>query len=226
MYIIIAGAGIIGRHITDLLVKNKHDVIVIDKNAEVCQSVYEETGAITINGDATNLNVLKQAGATKADVIICLMHYSADNMSCSLLVKSLGIPHIIARLRDPQYEEAYKLAGVTSIVRMADLLVNQIMMEIERPKVRKIITLGGGKADIYQVRVPENARCISMSIKEITDSRDFPNECVFVGIYREESEEFFIPRGNHKIHEKDNIFISAKNMDIKQIADFLIKVRK
>ncbi len=226
MYIIIAGAGIIGRQLTNLLVENKHDVIVIDKDPAVCQAVYEETGAITINGDATNLKILKQAGAVKTDVILCLMHYSADNMACSLLAKSLGIPNIIARLRDPQYEQAYKLAGVTTIVRMADLLVNQIMMEIEQPKVRKIITLGGGKADIYQVRIPENARCISMTIREITEDRNFPDECVFVGIYREESQEFFIPRGNHKIHEKDNIFLSTKNQDVKRATDFLIKLSK
>ncbi|MBN2070981.1 MAG: TrkA family potassium uptake protein [Candidatus Krumholzibacteriota bacterium] len=224
MYIIIAGAGIIGRQLTIPLVENKHDVIVIDKDAAVCQGVFEETGAVTIHGDATNLNVLKQAGAGKADAIICLMHYSADNISCSLLAKSLGIPHIIARLRDPQYEPAYKLAGVTTIVRMADLLVNMIMMEVERPKVRKIITLGGGKADIYQVRVPSHARCVSMTIREVTEDRNFPDECVFVGIFREESEEFFIPRGNQRLHENDSIFLSAKSQDIKRATDYLIKV--
>jgi trk system potassium uptake protein TrkA len=199
---------------------------VVDKDAGVCQSVYEETGAITIHGDATNLNVLKQAGASKADAIICLMHYSADNMSCSLLAQSLGIPNIIARLRDPQYEEAYKLAGVTTIVRMADLLVNQIMMEVERPRVRKIITLGGGQADIYQVRVPEKAMCISKTIREITENKGFPDECVFVGIYREETQEFLIPRGNNVIHANDNIFLSAKNQDIKKASDFILKLCK
>ena len=223
MYVIIAGAGLIGRQITDLLVKNKHDVIVIDKDIEVCRSVFEQTGAVTIHGSAIDLNVLKQAGADKADAVVCLMHASADNMACAMLVKNLGVRNIIARMRDPQYETAFKSAGVTTIVRIADLLVNQIMIEIERPKVRKIITLGGGKADIYQVRIPENARCISMTIREITENKQFPNEIVFVGIYREESEEFFIPRGNHKIHEKDNIFLSAKSENIKKATDFLIR---
>lgn len=224
MYIIIAGAGLIGRQLTHQLVKNKHDIVVVDEDAAVCQSLYEETGVITIHGDATNLNVLKQAGGSRADAIVCLMHLSADNISCSLLAKSLGIPNIIARLRDPHYEEAYKLAGVTTIVRMADLLVNQIMMEVERPRVRKIITLGGGQADIYQVRVPENAMCISSTIRQITENKSFPDECVFVGIYREESKEFLIPRGNHVIHANDSIFLSAKNQDIKKASDFIMRL--
>ena len=225
MYVIVAGGGIIGTNITHLLVENRHDVVVIDKDQSVCQTLYEDTGAVTIHGDSTNINVLKQAGADKADVILCLMHYSADNISCALLAKSLGIPRIIARLRDPQYEEAYRLAGVTTIVRMADLLVNQIMMEVEQPKVRKIITLGGGKADIYTVRIPAKAMCIGMTIREITQSRNFPNECVFVGIFREEAGDMLIPRGTHKIQEDDCIFLSTTSQYIKQATDFLIRVR-
>jgi trk system potassium uptake protein TrkA len=221
MYVIIAGAGIIGKQVAHLLVESRYDIVVIDKDPEICQAVYEETGAVTINADARNLNTLKQAGADKANVILCLMHYSADNLACALLAKSLGIPRIIARLRDPQYEKAYQLAGVTTIVRMADLLVNQIMTEIEQPKVRKILTLSGGKADIYSVRVPAKAKSIGMTIKEIAEDRRFPDECVFIGIYRDDTGDFQIPRGNHKIRDGDHLFLSSKSQFIKQATDVL-----
>lgn len=223
MYIIIAGAGIIGRQITHLLTQNNHDIVVIDKNPDTCNTVYAETGAMTINGDATDINILKKAGASKAEVIVCLMRTAADNISCALMAKSLGIPQIVARLREPQYEEAYKLAGINNIVRMTDLLANQILMEVEKPKVRKVITLGGGKADIYTVKIPAEAKSIGMSIKEIAESRSFPDECVFVGIYKETENDFLIPRGNYKIHESDEIFLSSKSQHIKQATDFLIK---
>ena len=128
MYIIIAGAGLIGYQVTKELVENKHDVVIIDRESDVCESIYSETGAIAICGNATDINTLEEAGANKADALLCLMRSAADNIACSLLAKSLKIPNIIARLRNPRYEGAYKLAGVTTIVRMADLLVNQIMM--------------------------------------------------------------------------------------------------
>ena len=225
MYIIIAGAGIIGRQLTKLLVENKHDVIVIDKDAAVCQSVFEDTGAITIHGNATDLRILQEAGASKADVLACLMYSSADNIACALIAKSLGIPQIISRLRFPAYEEAYKLAGVTSIVRIADLLINEIMMEIEQPKVKKIMSIGGGRADIYAVKIPPRARSIGMSIKDIGQHKFFPTECVFVGIYREDEDEFFIPRGNHSLHEGDDIFLVSKSQYIKPATDFLTKIK-
>jgi trk system potassium uptake protein TrkA len=221
MYVLVAGAGMIGRQITKLLIDNGHDVVVIEKDPAVCESLYAETGVLTINGNATDIGILEKAGALKADTILCLMGNSADNIACSLIAKSLGVPNIVARLRDPKYSEAYRLAGVTSIVRMADLLVNQIMMEVEQPKVKKISTLGGGSADVYAVKIPADARSVGMSIQEITQKRNFPKECVFIGIYKEEAGDFLIPRGGNTIDEGDMVFLVSKSQHITKATDFL-----
>jgi len=225
MFIIVAGAGLIGSEITKMLVKNKHDVVVIDVDREVCENIYGETGAMTIHGSATHIQDLEQAGALKADAILCLMQSDADNIACSLLSKSLGISRIIARMRNPRYEHAYKLAGVTVVVRVANLLLNQIMMEVEQPEVRKIMILGGGKAEIYAVEVPRQARSVGTAIKDITQEKDFPAECLFMGIYREEEGEFLIPRGNYVIKEADTVFLVSKSQFIKQATDLLTRVK-
>jgi trk system potassium uptake protein TrkA len=225
MYIIIAGAGIIGHEVAKVLVDNKHDIVVIDKDPGVCEAIYAETGALTINGNATDIHTLEKAGAIKAEVILCLMREAADNIACALLAKSLGIPRIVARLRNPRYAEAYMLAGVTTIVRMSDLLVNQIVMEIEQPKVKKVTTLGGGKAQVYAVKIPKNAQSIGMKIKDIAEKRRFPKEVVFVGIYREENGDFLIPRGSNVMEEGDMVFLISKSQYIKQATDFLTSNR-
>ncbi len=222
MYVIVAGIGQIGREVVSMLVDRKHDVVAIDRDKEACDFIHSETGALVINGDATEIRVLEEAGARKADVLICLMRLAAHNLSCALIAKSLGVPRIIARLRNPRYEEAYKLAGITTLVRVADLLVNQIMMEIEQPVVKKIANLGGGRAEIYTVRIPENARCIGMTIKEIADSKQFPKESVFIGIYSEDKDDFSITRGGSVLQANDTVFLVSKAQYIKDAADFLI----
>lgn len=226
MYIIVAGAGIIGQQITRLLVEKKHDIVVIDRDPDVCQTVYTETGALTIQGNATDIHILEKAGAFKADIILCLMRSAADNIACALLAKSLGIPRIVSRLRNPRYEEAYRLAGVNAIVSVADLLVDQLLMEIEQPRVKHISRLGGGKAQIYAVKIPEKALGVGMTIKDITQKRKFPKEVVFIGIYREESEDFLIPRGSHIIEKGDTVFLVSKAQSVKQATDILIKEKK
>lgn len=222
MFIIVAGAGIIGKEIIKMLVENKHDVVVIDKDRDVCEALYAETGAMTIHGNATDIRVLEEAGAAEADVIVCLMHSHADNIACSLLAKSLGVPRIIARLRDPRYEQAYLEAGVTTIASVADLLINRIIMEVEQPKVKRIMSLSGG-AEIYAVNIPAKVKSAGMKIKEITSQPKFPEEVVFMGIYNEDEGSFLIPRGDYVIQPGYTIFLVSKPEDIRKATDILIK---
>ena len=225
MLILVAGAGLIGSQITPMLVENRHDVVVLDIDRDVCDQVHAETGALAVHGSATDIRVLEEAGAPKADVVLCLMRLDADNIACSLLSQSLGVPRIIARMRNPRYEQAYRSAGVTTIVRVADLLLNQIMMEIEQPTVRTIMRLGGGKAEVYAVRISPGAKSLGMSIRDIAQHKDFPTECVFMGIYDEGDDNFLIPRGDYVLQEDHTVFLVSKSQSIKQATDFLTRTR-
>lgn len=223
MFVIIAGAGITGKRITKILADNKHDVVVIDKEREVCNAVYAETGAMAVHGNATDIHVLREAGAETADVMLCLMRGHADNIACALLSKSLGVPRIIARLRDPHYEQAFNQAGIIS-VNVAGLLIDQIIMEVEQPEVRKVMTIGRGGAEIYAVKIPEKAKNAGLKIMEIANRPKFPKECVFMGVYCEKDDNFLIPRGNYTIREGDTVFLISKPQYIKEATDFLTKV--
>ena len=223
MRIIVAGAGVTGYLLLKMLVAKKHDVVVIDVDREVCEEVYAETGAMTIHGSATDIKILQKSGMQNADVVLCLVRHDSDNIAISVLAKSLGVKSIIALLRKPEYAPAYKSAGVTTIISLTDLLLHQLMMEIEQPNVKSIMPLGGGKAEIYAVEVPPGAKSIGMTVREITEQRGFPKECVFVGIYHEDSDIFCIPRGDHDLKEWDTIFLVSNSQYIKPATDFLTK---
>ena len=137
------------------------------------------------------------------------------------MAKSLGVPSIIALLRKPEYEPAYRSAGVTTIISLTDLLLHQLIMEIERPSVQSIMPLGGGRAEIYAVEIPAGAKSVGMTVKEITEQAGFPKECVFVGIYHEDSDIFCIPRGDHDLKERDTVFLISNRQYIKPATDFL-----
>ncbi len=80
MYIIIAGGGIVGRSLSKKLVK-KHDVVVIDKDQKICERIYSHYGAITINGNATKIETLKEAGIGKCDIALGVMRHDSDNLA-------------------------------------------------------------------------------------------------------------------------------------------------
>jgi trk system potassium uptake protein TrkA len=124
-------------------------------------------------------------------------------------------------MRDPAYKNAYRVAGVHSIVRVTDLMVSQIMMDIEHPQVRRITTIGGGKANIFMIIVPEQAKVAGKSIQDIVGNRHFPSQCVFIAVYNQQTEEFSIPRGKQVLNEGDELFLISTVEDIKKAVDFL-----
>lgn len=221
MYIVIAGAGMVGSALARKLMQAKHDVVIIDENKETCDNMYAEIGVVAIHGNAARIEILNEAAIEKADVAIAATGSDADNLACAILAKSFGVARIIVRMRNPAYEKAYRLAGVTSIVRVLDLMVNQMIMEIEQPRVRRIVTIGGGKADIFMVNIPQGANVAGKSIEAIAKHPKFPSQCVFIAVYSEQTEEFSIPRGERVIREGDEVFLISTAEDIKMAADFL-----
>ncbi len=62
MYILIAGGGFVGKGLARRLVEHKHDVVLIDRDADVCKDIYARHGAVTVTGNATDIDVLESAG--------------------------------------------------------------------------------------------------------------------------------------------------------------------
>jgi trk system potassium uptake protein TrkA len=226
MYIIITGGGMIGSALAKALFNNKHDVVVIEPKKEVCDKLYEETGIEIINGNSSSASILKDAGILKADVLIATSNDDAANLACAILAKSYGVPQVIVRMRNREYAKAYKLAGVNSISSVADLMVNQILLFVERPKIKRMMTIGNGKANIYSIIVPINGAVIGKTVQEIAKSEEFPNECIIVAMYNQKKDILIIPRGNRKIFEQDEIYLISSPENIAKVSAFLTKIKE
>ncbi len=217
MHIIVAGAGQVGRRVTEELVERGHDVIVIDIDGDACNRVSMDTGANVICGDASNIEILKKAGIEKADVCIGLIGKDSANLSFTILSNAFNVPNILVRMRDPSYKVAYNVAGAKRALNTVDIYMDSILLEIEHPSVKKVVDLGSGEASIFIVEIPEDSPLRDKRIAEIIMEDKFPDNCVFAGIYREDS--FIIPRGNEEIKANDRVFLSGKSESIMEAAE-------
>jgi len=221
MYIIIAGGGIAGRNLTKSLVQ-KHDVIVIEKEQSVAEKIYSRYGAVTVLGSATRIDILKEAGIEKCDVAIAVMRDDADNLSFSLLAKNFGVEKILVRMREPEYENAYEMAGATNIAATMELIVDRFITDIEEPDVRKVASLGDGKAEVSILTIPRESKISGMKISEIVSQENFPENCVIAGIYDKAQDRYIVPRGNREIFAGNQVFLVASKDDMEIAADFLL----
>ncbi|KXS48914.1 trk system potassium uptake protein TrkA [Halanaerobium congolense] len=221
MYIIIAGGGIAGRNLTKNLVQ-KHDVIVIEKEQSVAEKIYSRYGAVTVLGSATRIDILKEAGIEKCDIAIAVMRDDADNLSFSLLAKNFGVKKILVRMREPEYENAYQMAGATNIAATMELIVDRFITDIEEPDVRKVASLGDGKAEVSILTIPPESSISGMKISEIVSQKNFPENCVIAGIFDKAQDRYIVPRGNREIFAGNQVFLVASKDDMESAADFLL----
>ncbi len=225
MYIIIAGAGIVGRSMTKILSKD-HDVVVIDPDFESCEKISTKYGAVAIQGDATNINVLRDAGIEKCDYAVGVMGEDSKNLLFALLSKDHDVKEIFVRMRDPDYRHAYELAGATNIGHMVEMMVDKFVLDIENPEIRRVVSLSNGKAEICIITPDERSRIKGMSIKDIAGSADFPHNVVIAGVFDIDRNNFIVPRGTTVIGENSQIFLVGPREAIEKAHRFMVKSNK
>ncbi len=216
MRIVIAGAGRVGGGLAARCIDGRHDVTVIDSDREACERVYSQTGAVTIHGSATSIYTLEEAELQKADCAVAAMRRDTDNLLFALLAKNMGVERVIVRMRDPRYEEAYKLAGVTRVLNIVELYLNQFTWEIEEPDMQEVTSFAEGKASIVFVQVPAESPAAGRTIAEIAKDKGFPEDVVIAAILRTETGKFIIPRGHVSIDGGDRVYLAAYTDGIRQ----------
>ncbi len=222
MFILIAGGGIVGRGITKVLSKN-HDVVVIDPVYENCEKIASKYGAVAIQGDATKIATLRDAGIEKCHVAIGVMGEDSNNLLFALLSKNHGVKEIFVRMREPEYREAYELAGATNIGHSVEMMVSKFVLDIENPAIRRVASLSDGKAEVCIIRLEEGAKAAGMKIMDLVNQKSFPKDIVIAGLFDMEKDSFIVPRGSTVIEEKYQVFLVGSRDAINKAFKFLGK---
>ena len=100
MKIIILGAGQVGSSVAANLASEANDITVVDDNALILQDLQDRLDIRTVKGYASRPDVLKQAGADDADMIIAVTRNDEINMiACQVDYTLFHTPTKIARVR-------------------------------------------------------------------------------------------------------------------------------
>lgn len=126
MDIIIVGGGKVGYYLLKSLHK-QHEVILIEKNREVCEKIAEEFNDMILWGDGTDLDVLKDAAIENANVVVAATGKDEENIIiCQIAKRNFNINKTIARVNNPKNIKVFEQLGVDKTVCSTEVIANMI----------------------------------------------------------------------------------------------------
>ena len=104
MKIIILGAGQVGGTLAENLVGENNDITIVDRNSDRLRELQDKYDLRVVNGYASHPDVLREAGAQDADMLVAVTNMDETNMAaCQVAFSLFNTPNRIARIRSPQY---------------------------------------------------------------------------------------------------------------------------
>lgn len=115
-FVIIVGCGRLGAYLANRLSRDGHSVVVIDISESAFEYLSAEYSGFRMEGDATELAVLKGAKIDKADLVIATTREDNVNlMVAQVAQKIFKVPKVIARVLEPRQEAIYRDLGIEAI---------------------------------------------------------------------------------------------------------------
>lgn len=227
MNIIVVGCGKIGSAILSSLVEEGHSVVVVDNNPNILDSISNIYDVMTVCGSGTDCDVLEEAGADSAQLLVAVTASDEFNMLCCYLAKKMGTAHTIARIRNPEYN----LDSLSFLKQQLDLslIINPEMLAaremhniIKVPSALKIESFSGRKFDIIEMMIGEGSPLHNIRLIDIRNK--FKAKFLVTVVQRE--NEVYIPDGNFVLKQGDKIGLTGDITEIMKLMRALGLERK
>jgi trk/ktr system potassium uptake protein len=214
MKVIICGAGQVGYHIASYLASEQNDVTVIDQAPELIARVNETLDVQAFVGNASQPDVLENAGAADADMIIAVTFADEVNMvACQVAHSLFNVPTKIARIRQQSFLEPVWADLFSRDHMPIDVIISpeiEVAQAISRrlavPGAFDMIPLAEDKVRVIGVRCMEDCPIVNTPLRQLTEL--FPDlHIVVVGIVHEENA--FIPKSTDQMFPGDEVYFVA-----------------
>ncbi|HZD43471.1 MAG TPA: NAD-binding protein [Methanomicrobiales archaeon] len=202
MYIIIVGLGGIGRTLTGIAVEKRNDVVVIDKNAERSAEILDHYDVLAIVGNATDKEILEEAGIDRADVLVATTSDDSVNLMTCWLAKRYKVANVISIVNQKEHSDFFKEVGIKISENPDELVATRLYFWVESPGLQQLASLPGGR--IFEFTAEDGAPFVNHEVREL-NAKDF----VFIAINRE-GNGLLIPSGDVRIKPGDTITVFTK----------------
>ena len=221
---VLCGYGKTGKRVLEELLQKGHRVVLIENNSERNEKLKElyDKNFIHIDGDATNDEVLLQAGIERAKILISVLTTDAENLFVTLSAKYLNkIIKVITRVEDASSMPKFRKAGADFIISQIDIASERIIsLATTSTDFFSFVEFAGGKEELkdYKFKLVE-IRVGSSLIGQTYREANIPQRTnlVVIGSYTSTNVLQVNPKADDIVQLGDKLLVFGLDEEIKQL---------
>jgi voltage-gated potassium channel len=216
---IICGFGRMGKKICQELLENRAPFVVIEKDQEEIENL-RDLDYLFLEGDATNDELLLQAGVKEAKGLVAVLPTEAENVFTTLSAKVLnpGI-FIVSRAVEEETESKLLKAGANRVVKPYEIGGHRMAQVLLRPGVVEFIDIIAREKrfdlEIEEVAVKKGSSLIGQTLVESPIRKKL--NIIIVAIFRSDGNVIYNPGSNTMIQEDSKLIVIGEAMNIKEL---------
>ncbi|HXK53590.1 MAG TPA: Trk system potassium transporter TrkA [Hyphomicrobiales bacterium] len=221
MKVIICGAGLVGFGIAERLSAETNDVSVIDQSAQLIQTISDTLDVRGFVGHGSHPDVLYQAGAQDADMIIAVtLHDEVNMVACQVAHSLFKIPTKVARVRSQSYLQEHWRDLFSRENMPIDVIISpevevgeMVLRRLALPGAFDVMSFAEGQIVVAGVHCGEDCPILDTPLMQLTEL--FPDlNAVVVGIVRD--NRVFVPRSGDQMLVGDDVYFVAQRDQVER----------
>jgi trk system potassium uptake protein len=221
MFVLIIGGGKVGTYLARGLIKQQHQVVVIEKDARKAQLMTNLLESdVAVVGDGCDPNVLIQAGMQKADVVVADTGDDEDNLVVCIITKKYSNARCIARVNNPKNKlifESLDSDHPVSVISSTELILELIDERVNAGGLEPLARIGRGELELVQLRIADDSPAKG---KRIADVR-LPRGSVIVAVDRGNGD-VVVPSGDTQLERGDDVIAMIKRDTRRDVCTALV----
>lgn len=220
-HVILCGFGRSGELLAENLLKHNAHVVIVEKDTERYEIAVEQ-GLPAIHGDATDEDVLLQAGLARAGTLVISMPNDSDNVFITLTGRNLSPEiQIISRAESPSTARKLKQAGASRVVLPTVSGAKMMARMITRPTTAELIELVAESPlpdmELDELRLREASPLVGIDVREAEANKK--HRLLVVSVKRPDGKMLFNPEGDYRFQTGDTVVLLGKHEDIARFKD-------
>lgn len=206
------------------LANEQNDITVIDTDAQRLRELQDSIDIKTVIGTGSYPQVLRQAGADDADMLIAVTNSDETNMvACQIAYTLFRTPTKISRIRSNAYlkqKELFKSDAfpIDVLISPEQVVTNYIKRLLEYPGTLQVLDFADEKVQLVAVRAYHGGLLVGQELRKLKEHMPSADTKV-AAIYRR--GQAILPTEDTIIEVDDEVFFIAAKNHIKKVMNEL-----